>query len=74
MDDFTITGENRPEFSFYQSLFKYFVLGHMETYDAASWTVGLSISLQTRGMTCLFAWETFVEVIRSLFTDIFLYL
>ena len=35
MDDFTITGENRPEFSFYQSLFKYFVLGHMETYDAS---------------------------------------
>ena len=35
MDDFTITGDNRPEFSFYQSLFEGIVLGRMETYDAS---------------------------------------
>ena len=34
MDDFTITGDNRPESSSYQSLFEGIVLGRMETYDA----------------------------------------
>ena len=35
MNDFTITGDNRPESSSYQSLFEGIVLGRMETYDAS---------------------------------------
>ena len=35
MDDFTIMGDNRPESSSYQSLFRDIVLDRMETYDAS---------------------------------------